>query len=161
MPNLVPWLLLLHVMGAIVAFGPTYIHSIIGGLGATEPQHANFGLRVSETITKRLVIPLAMLQGVTGLLLIISRPWNLTDPNGRWLVSGIILYVVALGYATGVQAKKVRALIELTGKPRPADAPPGPVAGAMELIKSIQFGGKLLSVLIFVIVLVMVVKPTM
>ena len=126
MPNLVPWLLLIHVLGAVVAFGPVYVYPLIGAMGAKEPMHANFGTRVSAAISDRFTIPLAVLQAVTGVLLIALAPWNLTEPRGRWLISGIILYVITFGYATAIQRKKVHAIIELTSKPRPADAPPGP-----------------------------------
>ena len=43
---LFPWLLFLHVLGAIVAFGPTFAFSFIGAMGGAEPQHANFATRV-------------------------------------------------------------------------------------------------------------------
>ena len=67
---LFPYILFLHVMGAILAFGPTYAFSIIGAMGGKEPQHANFGVRATAQIGSKLVYPLAILQGVTGLALI-------------------------------------------------------------------------------------------
>ena len=45
--GLFPYLLFLHVLGAIVAFGPTFAFPFIGALGGAEPQHANFATRVS------------------------------------------------------------------------------------------------------------------
>lgn len=160
--NLVPWLLFLHVLGAIVAFGPSFAAPIIGGMGAKEPQHANFGLRLSATLVKRLTIPIAVWQGISGALLIAMAGWNLTEPRGRWLITSIVLYVIALGFATGVQSKRVAKLIDMTSKPRPADAPPGPPpAPVLALIKQVQQGGMILTVLIVTIVLLMVVKPTM
>ena len=52
--------LVLHVGGAIFAFGPTLTFPLIGSMGGKEPMHTNFSLRVSELIAKRLVIPLAL-----------------------------------------------------------------------------------------------------
>jgi hypothetical protein len=63
--------LFLHVMGAILAFGPTFAYSIIGGMGGKEPMHANFATRVTERIGTRLVYPLAIFQGITGLALML------------------------------------------------------------------------------------------
>ena len=40
-----PYLLFLHVMGAILAFGPTFAYSIMGSMAGREPQHANFSAR--------------------------------------------------------------------------------------------------------------------
>jgi uncharacterized membrane protein len=158
--NWVPLLLLLHVLGAIVAFGPTYIFPIIGGMGAKEPMHAPFATRVSKAISDRVVIPLAVFQAVTGVLLILAAGWDLTEPRGRWLISAIVLYVIALGYATTIQSRNVRRIIELMEAPRPADAPPGPPPGLPQLAKAIQRGGMLLITLITLIVLLMVLKPS-
>jgi hypothetical protein len=69
--SLFPWVLFLHVFGAILAFGPTFAFAIIGAMGGAEPQHANFATRVSERISERLVTPLAIFQGITGILLIV------------------------------------------------------------------------------------------
>ncbi len=37
-------------------------------MGGKEPQHANFATRVTATIADPLVEPLAILQGVTGII---------------------------------------------------------------------------------------------
>jgi uncharacterized membrane protein len=157
--NWLPWVLLLHVLGAIIAFGPVFAFPLIGAMGGKEPMHSNFGLRLSIMLSDRLVLPLAIFQGVTGVLLILLAGWDLTDPRGRWLIAAIVLYVVAIGYATGVQRPTVHRLIELTSGPRPAGAPPGPPPGAAALIASVQRGGLLTVVLVVLIVGLMVVKP--
>src|SRR5690349_16696374 len=59
-------LLLLHIGGAIIAFGPVFTFPLIGSMGAKEPMHANFAVRLSERISQRQVLPLAIFQGVTG-----------------------------------------------------------------------------------------------
>jgi uncharacterized membrane protein len=157
--NWVPWLLFAHVLGAIVAFGPVFAFPIIGAAGGREPMHSNFGLRVSKLLSDRLVVPLALLQGVTGLLLILSVGWDLTAPGGRWLVAAIVLYVAAITNALVVTRPNLIRLIELTSGPRPADAPPGPPAGAPALIATIQRAGMINTVLIILIVALMVMKP--
>jgi hypothetical protein len=70
--QLFPYLLFLHVMGAILAFGPTFAFSIMGAMAGKEPQHANFSARQTAAISNRLVYPLVILQGITGVLLIAS-----------------------------------------------------------------------------------------
>jgi hypothetical protein len=52
--------LFLHVMGAIVAFGPTYSFPIIGKMAGEEPQHANFAARMNVKIAGQRVEPLAV-----------------------------------------------------------------------------------------------------
>jgi hypothetical protein len=71
--------LFLHVMGAIVAFGPVFSFPIIGRMGGAEPQHANFATRVSDTISKERVLPLAIFQGITGVALAPDRDHAVLD----------------------------------------------------------------------------------
>lgn len=66
MASFVPFLLFLHVMGAILAFGPTFAYSIIEAMAGREPQHANFSARQTEAIGNKMVYPLAIFQGITG-----------------------------------------------------------------------------------------------
>src|SRR4051812_34170384 len=84
--------LFLHVGAAIIAFGPTFAFPIIGRLGGQDPRHINFALRVSETISDRLVLPFAISMPFTGVALIYFRHWNLADRSGWWLDLAIVLY---------------------------------------------------------------------
>ena len=79
-----PLFLFLHVMGAILAFGPTFAYSIMGSMAGKEPQHANFSARQTEAIGSKLVYPLAIFQGITGVLLI----WALGDQPAEPAVAG-------------------------------------------------------------------------
>jgi hypothetical protein len=161
--------LFLHVIGAILAFGPTYAYSIIGAMGGAEPMHANFATRVSEKIGTTLVYPLAILQGVTGVALILIGGINLFDQP--WLIIAIVLYLGALAYAFTIQRDNVHRLIELTTPPAggppaggpppggpPAGAPAGPPPGVAAVVRQIQLGGMGLAITIAVIVFLMVTK---
>jgi uncharacterized membrane protein len=151
--------LFLHVMGAIIAFGPTYSFMIIGAMAGKEPQHANFAARISDTIANTRVEPLAIFQGITGLVLI----W-LTgiDPFTQlWLGVGIVLYLIALGYALFVQRPTSKLIVGLSSAPPPAGSPPGPPPALAAAIKKAQRGGMFLGLMVFVIVLLMVTKPTL
>ncbi len=159
--SLVPFLLFLHVMGAIVAFGPTYAYSIMGAAAGREPQHANFSSRQVALIGRSLVYPLAIIQGITGLLLIWAAGISLMA--SQWLMIAIVLYVILLGYALTVQRNTLHRIIEL-GTPPPG-TPPGPPAGGpppelLANVKKVQRGGMFLGGLIVIIVFLMVVKPT-
>jgi hypothetical protein len=158
--NWLPWVLVLHVAGAIIAFGPVFSFPLIGAAGGREPMHANFGLRLTKLISDRQVIPLAIFQGVTGVLLILLAGWDLTAPSGRWLVAAIVLYAGAITIALAVTRPNAQRLIELTSGPRPADAPPGPPPGAPALISTLQRAGMINTVLIALIILLMVLKPS-
>jgi hypothetical protein len=162
-----PWfqiVLFLHVFGAILAFGPTYAYPIIGAMGGKEPMHANFATRVTEAIGMQRVYPLAILQGVTGVLLIFIANVDLT--KSLWLGIAIVLYVLALSFAFTIQRNAVHHLIEVTTMPAggppaggpPPGAPAGPPPGVREAVAKVQRGGIILGITIAVIVFLMVTK---
>jgi uncharacterized membrane protein len=157
---LFPYILFLHVLGAIAAFGPAFAFPIMGAMGGKEPQHANYQTRVSAAVSDRLVIPLAIVQGVTGVLLILISGRDLTSPTSRWLLLAIVLYAIALYFAIFVQRRHVRAIIDLTSAPPPPDAK-GPPPGLPAEVAAVQRGGMILTGLIVVIVFLMVVKPAL
>jgi hypothetical protein len=151
MHELVPWLLFVHVLTAIVAFGPTFAFPIIGAMAGKEPQYANFATRVSEAIEHKMVLPLALTMPISGVLLIWSAQIDLLA--ARWLLLGIALWAFAISYVILVQNPAVSRIIELSSQ----TPPPLPELGAT--VKKVQQGGMLLAVVIVVVVLLMVVKP--
>lgn len=154
--TLLPWLLLLHVFGAIVAFGPVYTFPIIGAMGGKEPQHANFATRVSSAISGQRVLPLAVLQGITGVGLILVTGINLLATP--WLLIGITLYVITISYNFFIGTPTVKKVIEMTSTPPPPGAS-GPPPELLALIRRIQLGGIFSAIMIALIVFLMVVKP--
>lgn len=161
--NFFPWLLWLHIFGAIVAFGPTFVFPLIGGMGGKEPMHANFATRISEKIERGIVIPLAIVQGITGVGLILASGRNLTSSVNYWLDVAIVLYAFALYFAIFVQLKRVEAVVHMTSTPppppAPGEAPAGPPPVLMAAVKAVQQGGMVLTVLIVTIIFLMVIKP--
>lgn len=161
--NLFPWLLWLHIFGAIIAFGPTFAFPLIGGMGGKEPMHSNFALRVTEKIERGMTLPLAVVQGITGLGLLLASGRNLTVSTNYWLDVAIVLYVIALSFSYFVQAKRLEQLIHMTSTPppppAPGAAPSGPPPVVLAAIKAVQQGGMVLTVLIVSIIFLMVIKP--
>ena len=147
---LFPWLLFLHVLGAIVAFGPTFAFAIIGAAGGAEPQHANFATRVSELISSRLVYPIGLTLPITGALMMAVRGINPLEQANWWLLLGITLYLIAYGYSFFVQRKYVERVIELSSAPPPPGAS-GPPPELMALVAKIQRGGMMLGILLVAI----------
>ena len=155
--------LFLHVMGAIAVFGPTFVFPVIVSRARKSPQNMPFAAALNEYISRRIVIPGAIVQGITGLALIFIIGADLTSSAYRWLVGGIILYLIAITFAIFVQEKNaermVHALASMPPGPPPAGAPAGPPPEIAALGKKLQQGGMLLSVLIVAIVILMVTKP--
>ncbi len=162
---LVVLLLLLHVGGAIIAFGPTFTFPIIGAMGGKEPQHVNFALRLAEKLETRLLLPLAIFQGVTGVGLIWVLGTNVLDVKAfLWLDLAIILYVIALAIVFRVAIPTTVALIHATNAPptppAPGSPPPsGPPPHIAALVKRQQQFGQIVTVLLVLIIILMVTKP--
>jgi uncharacterized membrane protein len=155
--------LLLHVLGAIVVFGPTFVFPIIASQVQKAPQHGHIGAVLGEFIEMRLVLPGAVVQGITGVGLILTSGRDLTQPANRWLLGAIVLYLIAIGFASTVQARNAKRMVELTAHmppgPPPAGAPAGPPPEIAETGRKLAQGGQLLTVLIVAIVALMVLKP--
>ena len=161
--DLFPWILWLHIFGAVVAFGPTFALPLIGAMGGKEPMYANFATRIIDKIERGIVLPLAVVQGITGLALLLLSGRDLTISTNYWLSVAIVLYVIALSFSYFVQVKRVETVIHMTSTPppppAPGAAPAGPPPALAAAVKAIQQGGMLLTALIVSIIFLMVVKP--
>ena len=160
-----PWLLWLHIFGAIVAFGPIFAIPLIGNMGAKEPMHANFAVRISAMISHRLTVPLAIVQGVTGLgiVLVSGRLAHLFEKTNYWLDVAIVLYAIALYTSIFIQTPRVAKIIEMTSTPppppAPGAAPSGPPPALVAEIKTSRQTGMFMTALIVTIIFLMVIKP--
>jgi uncharacterized membrane protein len=164
MPELVPWFLLLHVLGAVIAFGPTYAFPLIGAMGGAEPGHANFATRVAVAISEKRVVPFALSMPVTGIGLIWSAGIEPFSPAARWLLLGILLYLFALTYSLAINLPNARRIVAISSGPPPGAAAGAPSSGPppelMAAVKKAQRGGLIVTVAVTLIILLMVVKPT-
>lgn len=156
---LYPWLVFVHVLGAIIAFGPTFTFSLIGAAGGREPQHANFATRLSHRISDVVVEPFAIVTLLSGAAMIWvgGLPW--LDRSGRWLLLSIVLYVIALGLALLVSRPAIKRIIELgSGGPGgpPTGGPPPELLAAAATVRRV---GMVLTVLTVTVVFLMVMKP--
>lgn len=148
--------LFLHVMGAIIVFGPSFAFPLIASAAQREPQHAHFAAAISDSIERRIVIPGAILQGITGVALILVAPLDIT--TNTWLQIAIPLYLVAIVYAIAVQAPAAERMVHLTATPPPPGAS-GPPPELVATARRLQLGGMFLTVLVVAIVILMVTKP--
>ena len=132
-------------------------------MGAADRAHGNFATRVGLAISTKRVVPVALTMPVTGIGLIWSAGIDPFIRETRWLLLGILIYVVLFTYSVAVQIPTTRRIIEMTSGPPPeappGSAPSGPPPALMALVHRAQRGGLFLSVMIAVIVFLMVVKP--
>lgn len=164
--NWVLFWLVLHILAAILAFGPTYTFPMIGVMAQKQPQHLVFALRLQEFIATRLVLPLSLTMLVSGVGLIFAAGVDL--PKSPYLLVSIALYLIALANALFILlpngAKLVHMAEQMTGARAmatagPGAAPAGPPAEFLALIGRQRMAGAINGLLVFVIVFLMVVKP--
>lgn len=151
--------LILHVLAAVVAFGPTFAFPLIATFGRKHPQFALGGLHISELIEKRLVLPMAVAVFVFGVALIVTGDFNIV--KSEWLGISIVLYVIAFTFSVFVQTRNVnrmlRAIQEIPPGPPPAgSAPPTEVAA---LGRKLRLGGTFLTLSFLVILVLMIWQP--
>ena len=150
-------LLFLHVLGAIVAFGPGFAAMVVGPMVAKEPQHANFYARTQVATARRIVTPVAISLAITGIGMILVRGWGNIAGGRHWLEVGILVYVAAIAYSMAVQGPAGAKLVELTSTPPAPGTPPRPEIPATA--RRLRLGGMLLSAMVIVVAFLMVTKP--
>jgi hypothetical protein len=103
MADFVPVFLTIHILTAIVAFGPTFAFPLMARMANREPEHGLFVLRLTDRIERSITIPLALTLPISGGLLVWAEGIGLADAH--WLVLAIALYLVAMAYAILVQVR--------------------------------------------------------
>ncbi len=152
--------LYLHIGGAIVAFGPTIAFPFLAARAAKEPQHGNFVLRATEGITEKVVEPVGAFMFLMGVGLIITRGYNPLEQ--LWVGLSIVLFLITFAFANLVQLPTVRKMVAVTSQPPPAGpegAAVGPPPEFLALGARAERGGQFMTLMLFVILALMVVKP--
>jgi len=152
--------LVLHVLVAIAAFGPSYAYPVIGRFSAEGTQSARLVARMIHTVQVRIQIPGAIVMPFLGLALIYLGHFQLWQSD--WLVTSIVLYTIAFFFAIGVQTPLIgrmsRALARLPD-PTPGSAPSPPPPEIAAMARRVRMNGIVLTVLITTIIVLMVWKP--
>jgi uncharacterized membrane protein len=147
-------LLFLHITGALLAFGPTFAFPITLGGMAKVPGEAALALyRSVLTINSKMVVPLMVIQPLTGALLVFESGRNETFFQREWLWIASALYLVLLGLVVFVDRPAGLKLVAMMEKGETAD--PGYEAARDRQNKL----GMSLGMLVLAILVLMVFKP--
>jgi uncharacterized membrane protein len=152
--------LFLHILAAVVAFGPTFAFGLIGAQVGKEPMHAAFGVHIMDLIERRMTIPFALSLPVSGTGLILTAHVDLWQ--SEWLLISIGVYLFALTFATTVQTRNSARLVTILRSMPPGPPPEGasgPPPEVAALTKKLQMGGAILTVAVLVILLLMIWRP--
>ena len=107
------FLLSVHILAAIIGLGPTFSFAFLGILSERQPAAARALQEAILVISTRLVIPLVVILGLSGVLLISNT--HVDFSKNPWLGAGIILYVLVLAAAIFYQVPVQRKILARLG----------------------------------------------
>jgi hypothetical protein len=152
--------LILHILAAIIAFGPSFTYGLIAAKGQKQPKHAAFATEIIHTIETRVATPLAIVVPILGVFLIFAGNHDLFA--SEWLLIAIPLYVFAFLLSVFFMTPRVGRMLELL-RSAPEPGPDGqagpPPPDVVALGKQLQMGGTLLGILVVTVLVLMVWKP--
>lgn len=161
---LFPWFLFAHVLGVVLAFGPTFAYGTYASLAAQEGGPArSFNDKARSLVNQRMVMPGTLVVLVTGLLMIWAANYPWLDRSARWLQVSIVLYLGTMAYNLLVsrpRQARIGALMAEARAAAPAGGPPPPPSPELlGLIHKVRRDGKAMGVMVIVILFLMVMKP--
>ena len=149
-------LLVIHVMTAIIAFGPVFTFPILGLMAEhASTQEVGHALALAtKKIGRGIVVPVGLTQIVTGVWLLLGLHLDLR--HNVWLGSALVIYIFAMGAVLFHQLPTQSRIVELTA-PGQDMAVNGPiVAGLGKRVKAV---GIVLTLALLVIIVLMAWKP--
>ena len=147
-------LLILHIGGAIVGFGPTFSFAVLGPLAGQlgGPQSLGIIKGMHKTV-KSLVYPFLVIQPLTGALLIFKEGLQHDFFSHYWLWIAILLFAAAVYISLAIQSPATEKMIEL------AEGGEAGTPQFMEVTKRTQTFGPILTLLLVSIIVLMIWKP--
>jgi len=147
-------LLVIHVGGAIIGFGPVFTFALLGPMSAKAgPQGGLALMEAMDTIEHKLILPVAIVvQPLSGLALIFVAGYNVNFFSHYWLWTALILYATAFYLSVFGQRTRLSRMIEI------AKAGP-PTPEFMAIAKTVARTGPIVTVLLVAIIVLMVTKP--
>ncbi|QHW31629.1 DUF2269 family protein [Paenibacillus rhizovicinus] len=147
------YLVLLHVLSAIIGVGPAFfIHALFGKKDNFGEVRSAFKLGSKLELFPKIGGTIAV---ITGLILVFADDWRFVS---FWILASLVLYVgiqvLVIGFAAPV-TKKLGKLVNESGLS--SDAPvPEEHAGLLHRINRLYYGATVMGVLLFVM---MIMKP--
>lgn len=151
------FLLVLHVLGAVVALGFSLSYGLWVRRGEADgPQGRAFALRTVSWIDRRITTPAFIAQLITGLLLVATIDWDLL--REAWLELSLGIYVLLTVLAITVYAPSFRTQREIAEAIAEGHADESEYAAAASKATT---WGVIVTGLTLVIVVLMVWKPAL
>lgn len=154
------WILLwlfLHILAAVIAFGPIFVFPIIGTLVARSPQNIHFAIELTHRIESRLVLPLALSMLVSGSGLIWST--GIDFFHTWYLIVAVALYLYAMGVAFRILLPTTQRMLRMVESAHSAEGGGDALSGLPALMKRNQVFGGSLMVVFLIIIFLMIIQP--
>src|SRR5690349_4184139 len=103
--------LFLHILAAVIAFGPIFVFPIAGSLAKSMPKYFRFAAELNHRIELRLVIPFALSMLVSGSGLIWTT--NINFFHTGFLIVAVALYLTSVTIAFRVLLPTTARLVAL------------------------------------------------
>lgn len=149
------FLLLIHIAGAIIGFGPTFGFAVLGPLSGKLGGPQALGLlKGMLAISSRLIIPVAaVIQPLTGVLMIFESRRNENFFQHEWLWISLLLYAFTFYSAVFVQKPNVQKMVDL------AEVGKAETEAFQALAQKTKRMGPMLTGSVLIIIFLMITKP--
>jgi uncharacterized membrane protein len=152
--------LFLHVLGAILAVGPTMTYAMWATLGEKAgPAQRAFAIRGINWVDSHLATPAFMAQAVTGIALILLL--EISFIHTAWLLMGVGIYVVVMVIAVAVLVPIEKRHMDVADRSAADPANEALNREYLDITGQIRRIGSTIGVMTLIIVFFMVVKPTL
>lgn len=145
-------LLFIHIMSAITAVGSNITYGVWNVRAAQEPANSAFVLKGIKFIDDRIANPAYGALLVTGLLMVAIGHWAITS---LWIIVALVLFVAIAVIGLVLFSPLLKTQIRLADSGETASAEFQRLANRSRTI------GPILGLLVVVIVIMMVFKPTL
>jgi hypothetical protein len=142
---------LLHIFAAIVAVGSNITYGVWNARIAGDRTHASFALKGIKFIDDRIANPAYGVLFLTGLILVFTASWGFK----LWVIVAIVLFIAVAVIGFGVFTPLLRNQIRL------ADAGDTTSPEFEALARRSRILGPILGILVLLILVMMVFKPTL
>ena len=140
----------IHIFSAIVAVGANITYGVWNARAAGEPSHAAFALKGIKFLDDRIANPAYGLLLLTGLVLVFVGNWGFK----LWVIVALVGFVIVAGLGFGVFTPLLRNQIRL------AESGDTSSAEYRRLASRSRTLGPVLGLLVAIILVMMVFKPT-
>ncbi len=144
----------IHVMAAITAVGSSVTYAIWILRARTDVAHAGFALQGVKFINDRIANPAYGVLLVTGLLMLAAGHIAITT---LWIVASLVLFAILAVLSAGLYGRTLRDQIRLLGE----GAGDATSAAFERLGRRGQIAGQAMGLVVVVIVVMMVFKPSL